>query len=673
MRVHLDTDLASDTDDACALAMLLGWPGVDVAGVTTTVDLGGRRAGYVTECLGLARREEIPVAAGAEVSLTTLRAEGGIPDGTRWWPRPVPARPSAPGAALDLLDESIEHGATVVAVGPWTNLALLAVARPGRLDGVPIVVMGGWIHPPAPGLPAWGPEYDWNVQCDTRAAEILFASGADLTVVTIASTLQTHLRAAHLPRLRAAGPLGALLARQAEAHGEEYALSDLGRAHVGLPDDLLNFHHDPLACAVAVGWDGVTTEVVHLRPVMDGDVLHFERDDAGRPTRLVTNVDGDAFSERWLTAVRGRGTARMTTALLGGFGELDARQPQAGGFELRAGGDHVVPFPQPVQCRESAALDDAAAERDALVVVLAVELEAEQAVDERVRVAAVETMPAERLVDADVGADGALAQLVDDDIGVALEHGDVPLQLFEHRALTFRLHRAEQRARVADLTQGFQRCRVGKIEMAELLLERVGPYLVGPDVFARESQQPRADPRHACVARRARPLATRARNASRRRAAPTPARSRPRCASTKRNVGVASSSGSGKSYWPSVPCASCPIIHPDHTPSSTGSKLCIKNPKNASPPSAPAAGSVSDTSVPGAASAGPCIAPASASRTGASASSVACAQPWRSTQRAGTVKAAEIPVASATASWAARTTSSNACAVAASTGGSGCG
>jgi inosine-uridine nucleoside N-ribohydrolase len=202
-----------------------------------------------------------------------------------------------------MLDESIEHGATVVAIGPWTNLALLAVARPGRLDGVPIVVMGGWIHPPAPGLPAWGPEYDWNVQCDTRAAEILFASGADLTVVTIASTLQTHLRAAHLPRLRAAGPLGALLARQAEAHGEEYALSDLGRAHAGLPDDLLNFHHDPLACAVALGWDGVTTDVLGLSPVMKDDGLRFEPDDDGRPARVVTKVDGDAFSERWLTAI----------------------------------------------------------------------------------------------------------------------------------------------------------------------------------------------------------------------------------------------------------------------------------------------------------------------------------------------------------------------------------
>ena len=54
MRVHLDTDLGGDTDDACALAMLLGWSGVELVGVTTVADPGGRRAGCVAHCLGLA-------------------------------------------------------------------------------------------------------------------------------------------------------------------------------------------------------------------------------------------------------------------------------------------------------------------------------------------------------------------------------------------------------------------------------------------------------------------------------------------------------------------------------------------------------------------------------------------------------------------------------------------
>ena len=44
MLVHLDTDLGGDTDDACALALLLGQAGVELAGITTVADRAGRRA-----------------------------------------------------------------------------------------------------------------------------------------------------------------------------------------------------------------------------------------------------------------------------------------------------------------------------------------------------------------------------------------------------------------------------------------------------------------------------------------------------------------------------------------------------------------------------------------------------------------------------------------------------
>jgi purine nucleosidase len=128
VRIHLDTDLGGDTDDACALAMLLGWPEAEITGITTVADPGGRRAAYVAHLLHLAGRDDIPLAAGAEVSATTLGRADPVDD-ERHWPASVTPRPAPPGAALDLLERSLATGATLVAIGPYTNLAACAGSR----------------------------------------------------------------------------------------------------------------------------------------------------------------------------------------------------------------------------------------------------------------------------------------------------------------------------------------------------------------------------------------------------------------------------------------------------------------------------------------------------------------------------------------------------------------
>jgi purine nucleosidase len=302
VRVHLDTDLGGDTDDACALAMLIGWPDVEITGITTVADPGGRRAAYVDYLLRLCGRGDIPLAAGAEVSSTTLERADPIVDDERHWPANITPRPSPPGAALDLLERSLDAGAIVVAIGPYTNLALLEITRTGSLSRQPIVAMGGWLQPPTPDLPQWGPEMDFNVQWDTRAAQIVAAT-AQLTLVTLSATLTAYLCRADLPRLRAVGPLGQLLARQGEAHGEANEMQKLGREHSGLPDDLLNFQYDPVACAVAVGWSGATVEQMRLRPAQRDGVLSFQPHPEGRLIRVVLDLDGAAFRETWLSAV----------------------------------------------------------------------------------------------------------------------------------------------------------------------------------------------------------------------------------------------------------------------------------------------------------------------------------------------------------------------------------
>jgi inosine-uridine nucleoside N-ribohydrolase len=291
-RIHIDTDIGGDPDDLCALALALAWPGAEITGITTCTEHGGMRAGMVAHALRLAGRAEAPVAAGSEGSLSGFYMPPDIPDVERYWQEPITPLPSPPGAALDLLARSIEAGAAVVAIGPYTNLALLEIARPGLLARASVVLMGGHVSPLAPGLPPWGPEMDYNVRQDRQAARIVFESCAPL-LVQLPITLQVHLRAAHLPRLHAAGPLARLIAHQAECHVTEPFFAGLGRLHAALPDDLLNFHHDPLAVAVALGWDGVRVETLPLVPRDEDGMPAFVVDKGGKPTRVVTEVEAE--------------------------------------------------------------------------------------------------------------------------------------------------------------------------------------------------------------------------------------------------------------------------------------------------------------------------------------------------------------------------------------------
>ena len=294
-RIHLDTDIGGDTDDLCALAMLLGWPDVELTGITTSAESGGLRAGMAAYALRLAGRDDTPVVAGAAGSLAGFPSPPGIQDPARYWPEPIVPRPAPPGAALNLLAASVARGATVVAIGPYTNLALLEAARPGLLASTEVVLMGGYVFPPGPGLPAWGPNMDFNVQADTFAARIIFERCNPL-FVPLAVSLQVTLREAHLPGLRAAGPLGRLLARQGEVIAAEWQNRALGCRHADLPDDVLSFQHDPLACAIAAGWDGVEVEELPLIPDMRDGWLVFTPDAGGKPTRVVTRVDAERFA-----------------------------------------------------------------------------------------------------------------------------------------------------------------------------------------------------------------------------------------------------------------------------------------------------------------------------------------------------------------------------------------
>ncbi|HSL28174.1 MAG TPA: nucleoside hydrolase [Anaerolineales bacterium] len=304
-KIHLDTDLGGDIDDLCALAMLLRWRNVELTGITTVAEAGGKRAGYTRYVLDLEGRRDIRVAAGADVSAGFYRyPELGYPAEERYWPERIEPYPGAVQDALQLLKGSIEQGATIIAIGPFTNLYLLDLQYPGILMQAYLFLMGGYIFPIRSGYPPWGNEMDWNVQVDVRSARhVLEHSSPALIPLTV--TVETALRRADLRSLQKAGALGQLITRQAEA----FAVDEQNEARYGatckaLPEDIVNFQHDALACAIALGWhEGVEIQQLPLIVEEKEGWLHERIDSRGKLTRVVTKVDAPSFNAFWLNKV----------------------------------------------------------------------------------------------------------------------------------------------------------------------------------------------------------------------------------------------------------------------------------------------------------------------------------------------------------------------------------
>ena len=304
-KIHLDTDLGGDIDDLCALAMLLHWVDVEITGITTVAEAEGRRAGYVRQVLEMESRQTIPVAAGADVSQGYYRyPEFGYPDEARYWSRPIPPRPGQLENALQLLKMSIEQNATIVAIGPFTNLYLLDLQYPGILKQTNLFLMGGYVYPIRPGFPQWSNDMDWNIQVDVHSARYVIEN-SNAVLIPLTVTVETALRRAYLEDLRKSESLGKLIAQQAQAFSEdEQNERRFGETSEGLPNDIINFLHDPLACAIALGYrEGVEIQEVPLCLEEKDGFLSERIDRTCKGIRIVTKIDGPDFGQFWLNKI----------------------------------------------------------------------------------------------------------------------------------------------------------------------------------------------------------------------------------------------------------------------------------------------------------------------------------------------------------------------------------
>ena len=299
MTIPILLDCDPGHDDAIALLLALASPEVELLGVTTvagnqTLEKTTANAIRVLELVG---RDDVPVAAGAERPLVRepfvaayVHGESGLegPDLPPARGRPVETH------AVDFLAERMaaaRQPVTLVPVGPLTNVALLLARHPGAAGGIErIVLMGGAI---AEGNVT--PAAEFNIWADPEAAQRVFTSGLDVTMVGLDVTHKALLTPAHADRLRGSGRTGRFVAELFDFfhryHAETYGLEGspvhdaLALAHVFRPGLVETAErHVEVDCA---------SELCRGRTVVD----LWRRTGKEPNAHVAVGVDGEAFVE----------------------------------------------------------------------------------------------------------------------------------------------------------------------------------------------------------------------------------------------------------------------------------------------------------------------------------------------------------------------------------------
>ena len=221
MKIILDCDPGHD--DAIALLLALASPEVELLAVTTVH--GNQTLAKTTanalRVLEFAGRSDVPVGAGADRPLRReafvaeyVHGESGL-DGPAL---PPPSTSPVELHAVDFIAEIVLAGSepvTLVPTGPLTNIGLFLARHPEAAAQVArIVLMGGAI-----GEGNVTPAAEFNIWCDPEAADRVFSSGLDVTMIGLDVTHKALVGPAHTEQLRGSGRVGAMVAELLDFYG----------------------------------------------------------------------------------------------------------------------------------------------------------------------------------------------------------------------------------------------------------------------------------------------------------------------------------------------------------------------------------------------------------------------------------------------------------------------
>lgn len=236
-------DVDPGHDDAVAIMLACGAPGLDLLAVTTVagnVPLG-KTTRNALRVLSLVGRPDVPVAAGAAAPLVRpLRTAEDIhgESGLEGPEIPDPSFEADERGAVELIADAVRSSpepVTLVPVGPLTNVALFLRGYPELKERIAhISLMGGSI-----GLGNTTPAAEFNVYVDPEAAREVFESGLRITMSGLDVTHMADAGPAERVKLRSLGRIGVVAAELLEHFAATY-------------ETIYGFDAPPLHDAVAV-------------------------------------------------------------------------------------------------------------------------------------------------------------------------------------------------------------------------------------------------------------------------------------------------------------------------------------------------------------------------------------------------------------------------------------
>ncbi|WEV72326.1 nucleoside hydrolase [Bifidobacterium sp. ESL0790] len=312
MKKKIILDLDTGVDDTLAISYILGSPEVELIGITSTfgnvlVDQGIRNDLAITDLLG---HPEVPVYRGEEHALKAdsftvseisafIHGKNGIgdvviPDSNR--------HAETDMSAVDFIIDSVKKygkDLTFVPTGAETNIATALKKAPEIKDEIGnIVMMGG-------ALTVCGNSEPWveaNISQDPEACDILFRSGAPVTMIGLDVTLQTLMTYKDSEQWRQIGtPAAKFLADMVDFYIKAYETTSPHLGGCGL--------HDPLAAAVAVDPTLVTTLPINMKveteaPTRGRTIGDNERlNDPKKTAQVAVQVDVDRFLNEFMTRI----------------------------------------------------------------------------------------------------------------------------------------------------------------------------------------------------------------------------------------------------------------------------------------------------------------------------------------------------------------------------------